>query len=94
VRIEVVYAESQQQWLQALDVPEGATVAQVLDITRTLTDFPHIDLAQHEVGIFGRLCERNTQLKPGDRLEIYRPLKVDAKTARRLRAREQARRES
>lgn len=38
------------------------------------------------VGIFGRICGRQTPLANGDRVEIYRPLAQDPRTARRARA--------
>jgi len=38
------------------------------------------------VGIFGERCERSKVLEEGDRVEIYLPLKVDPKAARRQRA--------
>jgi uncharacterized protein len=38
------------------------------------------------VGIWGRICERSTLLRDHDRVEVYRPLLLDPKTARRLRA--------
>ena len=89
MRIEVVYAQAQQQWLRALDVPEGASVAEVWNIAKDLPEFAHINLAEHAFGVFGGVCELSRVLKAGDRLEIYRPLLMDAKTARRLRAQQQ-----
>ena len=41
------------------------------------------------VGVFGEVCGPERLLKDGDRLELYRPLIADAKTARRLRAKSQ-----
>jgi putative ubiquitin-RnfH superfamily antitoxin RatB of RatAB toxin-antitoxin module len=38
------------------------------------------------VGIFGVVCAPDTVLRAGDRVEIYRPLPVDPKQARRQRA--------
>lgn len=40
------------------------------------------------VGIFGQVCERTRLLAEGDRIELYLPLQVDPKAARRERARE------
>lgn len=36
-------------------------------------------------GIWGRVCAATTLLHPGDRVELYRPLTVDPKVARRER---------
>lgn len=38
------------------------------------------------VGIWGRACSLDTAVRDGDRVEIYRPLQVDAMEARRRRA--------
>lgn len=38
------------------------------------------------VGIFGERCDRARLLVEGDRVEMYLPLKVDPKAARRQRA--------
>ena len=38
------------------------------------------------VGIFGERCDRSRVLADGDRVEMYLPLKVDPKAARRQRA--------
>ena len=40
------------------------------------------------VGIFGVVCERSRRIEIGDRVELYLPLQVDPKAARRERARE------
>jgi putative ubiquitin-RnfH superfamily antitoxin RatB of RatAB toxin-antitoxin module len=47
----------------------------------------------HTLGIWGRPCTPQTTLRPGDRLELYRPLAMDPKEARRLRASRRPKRE-
>ena len=42
-----------------------------------------------DVGIWGRAAALNTPLRAGDRIELYRPLRVDPKIARRERFRRQ-----
>jgi uncharacterized protein len=39
------------------------------------------------IGVFGRVVSSTTLLRDGDRVEIYRALKIDPKEARRRRAR-------
>ena len=39
------------------------------------------------IGIFGKVVDPGTRLADGDRVEIYRPLALDPKEARRRRAR-------
>lgn len=67
-------------------VPAGATVAEAIRSSRILERHPEIDLAVNRIGIFNRLCEPGTVVQDGDRIEIYRPLVADPKTARRRRA--------
>jgi len=42
-----------------------------------------------DAGIWGRARPAGTLLQPGDRVEVYRGLRVDPKTARRERFRQQ-----
>jgi putative ubiquitin-RnfH superfamily antitoxin RatB of RatAB toxin-antitoxin module len=46
------------------------------------------------VGIYGEACGRERLVEDGDRIELYRPLAVDPKDSRRMRARETRRRGS
>ncbi len=57
------------------------TVADVIQRSGVQTACPEIDgLA---VGVFGRCVPQDTLVKPGDRIEIYRPLLIDPKEKRR-----------
>jgi len=40
----------------------------------------------NDVGIFSKPCKLDTELRVGDRVEIYRPLIADPKEVRRKRA--------
>jgi len=86
VHVEVVYAEPDQQHRVHLELEKGATVALALAAVSRIAPFSSLDLAQAGVGVFGRLVTGSEVLQPDDRLEIYRPLLMDPKEARRLRA--------
>jgi len=86
MRIEVAYAKPQEQVILALDLTEGATAEAAIRQSGILERFPEIDLAQNTVGIFGKACKLDHPLRPGDRVEIYRPLLADPKESRRKRA--------
>jgi putative ubiquitin-RnfH superfamily antitoxin RatB of RatAB toxin-antitoxin module len=86
LRVEVVYALREEQVLVALELPEGATVRQAVEKSWLLRRFPDIDPVRARVGIFGRVTADDARLEDGDRVEIYRPLAVDPKDARRDRA--------
>ena len=86
MEVEVAYALPQQQWVQVLDLPQGSRVVDALAAVATLEPFARLDLAQMPVGIFGELVEPDRLLAPFDRIELYRPLLVSPKEARRQRA--------
>lgn len=84
--VEVAYALPHMQILQKLDVPVGCTIKQALILSGILDQFPEIDLTKNKLGIFGKFAQPHTLLQPYDRIEIYRPLVIDPKDARRTRA--------
>lgn len=88
IPIEIVYAYPNNQQLLSLKVEEGITVERAIERSGILEMFPEIDLTRQKVGIFSRLVPLNTILQAGDRIEIYRPLQIDPKEARRKRAKE------
>lgn len=87
MRVEVVYALPHRQWLATVEVEPGTTAAEAVARSGVTRVFPEIDPGQADLGIFGRRCSGTTVLRPGDRVEIHRRLRVDPKTARRHRAR-------
>ena len=89
MRIEVVYADLNDQRHIDLDVEEGADVATCLCLLRRHPMGAGLLFDDAAVGVFGEVCGPERLLKDGDRLELYRPLIADAKTARRLRAKSQ-----
>lgn len=89
IKVEVIYAEAEQQCLQSLTVEQHCNVADAIQQSGLLQKFPQIDLAVNKVGIFSRLVTLDTIVQEGDRIEIYRSLLVDPKQARRLRAQKQ-----
>jgi uncharacterized protein len=70
-----------------LDLPRGATLIDAVRASGLLDRHAGIDLAQARLGIWGRAQEPHTLLRERDRVELYRPLTVDPKEARRLRYR-------
>ena len=89
IRVEVVFATPARQELKALELPSGATVADAIEGSGLQALFDEIDFDQLEVGIWGRVTERSTPLREGDRVELYRPLARDPREARRELAKAQ-----
>ena len=87
-RVEVAYARPDEQVIIPVDAPEGATVEQVLVLSRIQERFPEINPQTAKVGVFGKLAKLSAVVHAGDRVEIYRPLLADPKAVRKQRAAE------
>jgi len=82
----VVQTTPQSTRTLELSLQPGATVADALQgVAEILGAGPGHQWADN-VGIFGQRCALHRVLRDGDRVEIYRPLAMDAKSARRVRA--------
>ena len=68
-----------------LQLEPGATVADALRASGLQARYPGVALDALPVGIWGSFCERSDALRDHDRVEVYRPLLVDPKEARRRR---------
>lgn len=85
IQIAVVWATPQVQDVVSITINAGATVGDAIDCSGLLATYD-LDLTALAFGIFGRRCSLDTAVKPGDRIELYRPLEIDPKEARRQRA--------
>ncbi len=88
IRVEVAYALPDQQKIVTVDVMPGTTAVDAVKMSGISNLFPEIDLAVNKMGIFGKAISNpeTHELREGDRVEIYRPLKIDPKQARLNRA--------
>ena len=91
IAVEVVYALPERQHLFKVGISSGTTVATALRESGILDRFPELVLERLKVGVFGRRVSLDHALRSGDRIEIYRELIVDPKTARRSRVEKAAR---
>ncbi len=83
--VEVAYAEPARQFLRQVQLAEGATVEAAIAACGIEREFA-IDATALTVGIWSKPVTRDTALRDGDRVELYRPLAADPKEARRRRA--------
>ena len=84
IQVVVVYAQGPREVREiALALANGSTVGDAIAATDLLA--PAVDLNGTAVGIWGRPATLMQALRDLDRVEIYRPLKVDPKVARRAR---------
>ena len=86
MKIEVVYALPAVVDSVSVDVPTGASLRDAVLASGLLERHAEISLEKQAYGIFGKRAALEARLAPGDRVEIYRPLAMDPKEARRRRA--------
>jgi len=84
IRVSVVYADLQRQIVREIEIAAGATVDDAIRASRILDELTGFVPAG--VGVFGSRVARDARLRDGDRIELYRPLLIDPKEARRRRA--------
>jgi putative ubiquitin-RnfH superfamily antitoxin RatB of RatAB toxin-antitoxin module len=86
--VTVAYSGSARQVDRvALSLPAGATVGDALRQSGLIERHSEIEVASAKIGVWGKLRSLTDVLRDGDRVEVYRPLKVDPKEARRQRYR-------
>ena len=84
--ITVVYSPGPRRVTEvALRLLPPCTVQQALQASGLAQTYPGLDLAQCPVGVWGRKAALGQPLRDQDRVELYRPLTVDPKLARRER---------
>ena len=70
----------------AVELPAGASVLDAIRASGAMRGDAAVDISTQAVGIWGRSVGLEAALSEGDRVEIYRPLMMDPKEARRRRA--------
>jgi len=93
LRITVVYSSHPREVSEhLLELPTLSTAEDALLACQAFENFSSsvsIDDGQWTIGVWGRPVTQDYVLRDADRLEIYRPLKVDPKVARRERFQKQ-----
>jgi len=89
VRVELLYCPGPGQVDRCeLRLPTGATLGDALQASGVLQRYA-LHLPDVVAGVWSKVRPHHTVLCEGDRVEVYRPLTVDPKEARRLRCRRQ-----
>ncbi len=92
IDIEVVHAGPEFAAQKTYRLSSPATVADALRLAAADPVFADVNFAVSAVGVFGLIASRDQPLAAGDRVEIYRELAADPKTARRARVKQARRR--
>ncbi|MBT3066603.1 RnfH family protein [Rhodoferax sp. U11-2br] len=86
IRVCVVYAPAAREVYEvALCLAEASCVGDALRHSGLLQHFSERDPHKMVLGVWGRRVGLTHALRDQDRVEIYRPLRVDPKVARRER---------
>jgi hypothetical protein len=88
MQVEVAYARPDKQQIVPVKVPEGTTALEAVKLSGIVDIFPEVDPDNTDMGVFGKVIKdpASHELREGDRVELYRPLKIDPKQARLNRA--------
>jgi putative ubiquitin-RnfH superfamily antitoxin RatB of RatAB toxin-antitoxin module len=85
VRVEVVYCPAPGQCDRvSMSLAAGASVGDAVRASG-LPERHALDPSSMVIGVWGRKQPLDAALRDRDRVELYRPLQVDPKEARRLR---------
>lgn len=92
IEVEVAFARPDRQEIIRLQVEEGTSAVEAVQRSGIAAVFPEIDPEKDDMGIFGKVIKNPAahELRDGDRVEVYRPLKIDPKQARLNRAKKKA----
>jgi len=90
LRVSVAYSPGPGQIDEVeLNLPRGASIALALARSGLQDRHPDLALANATVGVWGVIGVREQALCDGDRVEVYRALRIDPMQARRRRAQNQ-----
>jgi uncharacterized protein len=82
-----VLALPERQEVVELELAEGATLAEAVLASGLAARHPQLGIERMPAGIWSRPRPPDTPLRDGDRVELYRELRADAKAQRRARLR-------
>jgi putative ubiquitin-RnfH superfamily antitoxin RatB of RatAB toxin-antitoxin module len=94
LRVSVVYLRPGLRFDRTLCLAPPATIGAAIEASGVRQQVPELASAPLEVGVFSERRTLTDCLRDGDRVEIYRPLTIDPKEARRIRAAVRRRRRS
>jgi uncharacterized protein len=86
IRIEVIYACPDRAWRVQLSLPPGSTAIQAFEASGLRSRITELRDQSPDLGVFANPVAHDRMLRDGDRVEVYRPLLIDPKDARRKRA--------
>ena len=92
--VRIVYALPDREHILEAEVEPGATIRDAILASGLLALEPALRDAPLDVGLWNHRARLDAPVSDGDRIEVYRPLTLDPKEARRIRAQLRRRRSS
>lgn len=86
INVQVVYALPDRQVIKSVTIVNGCTLEQAVIQSGILQECPDIRMGEQKIGVFSKPRQWADLACDGDRIEIYRPLIIDPKEARRAKA--------
>lgn len=86
ISVEVIHLSKIREFRKTIRIPGGSTVRDAISHSRIESEFPDLKIDKNTVGVFSRKVGLDHLLEEGDRVEIYRPLKLSPNEIRKLRA--------
>ncbi len=83
ISVEVAFALPDKQWLVELRLPGDASVEEAIRHSGLLVHARDYIDGDPDAGIWGKPVKPTQRLRDGDRVELYRPLLIDPREARR-----------
>ena len=86
MKISLVYSPAPREVREwTFELPEGSKVAQALESCNIFRLYTELKPDATVVGIWGKKTDMGHVLRDGNRVDVYRHLRVDPKVARRER---------
>ena len=86
IQVEVAYVQPDLQKIIMIEIAPGTSLIDAVRQSKIASFFPGLDIETSATGVFGAIRNHDYVVQANDRIEIYRPLLVDPKEARRRRA--------
>lgn len=84
--VTVVYALPDRSRLLRVELQSGATIEEAIAASGLLDVEPALRGVTLDAGVWNHRRPLGAPVRDGDRIEVYRPLTVEPKEARRIRA--------
>jgi hypothetical protein len=86
VKATVVFCAPGIEHVIEVEVPAGTTLEQAISGSGLIERVRSLRGVVLDLGVWNRSAPAEQPVREGDRIEVYRPLAIDPKEARRLRA--------